>query len=280
MVSSDASTLAPPRAFLRWAGGKIWLVRRIASLFGDIEFNRYHEPFLGGGSFFFAVANGREAYLSDKSDALIEVYRTLRENHLRVIEFMRTLENTKEQYYTIRTKEFDCPFQRAGQFIYLNQTSFNGIYRVNLRGIYNVPYGNREKIFLDESVLKSAAIALEKTNLSAGDFENNLENIGEGDLVFIDPPYTVSHNQNGFIKYNKSLFSIEDQARLSIYISEVKRKKASYILTNAAHDKIREIFEMGDTCVEVRRASLVGGKKAERGQVSEYIFTNLKVRST
>jgi DNA adenine methylase len=95
--------------------------------------------------------------------------------------------------------------------------------------------------------------------------------------VFIDPPYTVSHNHNGFIKYNQSLFSLDDQHRLADYIRALRRKGACYILTNAAHTSIKEIFNLGDAHIEVARASLIGGKKADRGQTSEYIFTNLDI---
>ena len=196
---------------------------------------------------------------------------------MRVIESMRVLSNTEEEYYRVRAMVLDCRFDRAAQFIFLNQTSFNGLYRVNLKGKYNVPYGHRSKNFLDEGTLVAAASALQNCDISTSDFIDTLEYIGDGDLVFLDPPYTVSHNNNGFIKYNQSLFSIEDQYRLAEYIRNIKERGAKYILTNAAHSKIREIFDMGDACVELDRASLIGGKKAKRGSVKELLFTNLEI---
>ena len=163
----------------------------------------------------------------------------------------------------------------AARFIYLNHTSFNGIYRVNKNGDYNVPYGFRNVDYIEEEKIRSASSALQKANIFHGDFIDSLDNIKSGDLVFLDPPYTVSHNNNGFIKYNKTLFSLEDQIRLSKFIDSVKDKGAYYILTNAAHKIILEIFEKGDYCYELSRTSLIGGDKAKRGVVSEYIFTNI-----
>ncbi|RUV35982.1 Dam family site-specific DNA-(adenine-N6)-methyltransferase [Mesorhizobium sp. M7A.F.Ca.MR.148.00.0.0] len=209
-----------PRAFLRWAGGKSWLVRRFEDIFGPISFTRYHEPFLGGGSFFFAAATNVVSYLSDKNEALIETYQSIKDDCDSVIEQMRSYENTSDEYYRIRALKSEDRFERAAQFVYLNQTSFNGIYRVNLKGVYNVPYGSRTKKFLDENVIRSASKALSVAVLQSKDFAETIGDVAAGDLVFIDPPYTVSHNNNGFIKYNKSLFSIDDQGSFrAIWIS-------------------------------------------------------------
>lgn len=244
-------------------------------MLGNPVFQRYHEPFLGGGSFFFSLAAGRKAYLSDKNEALIETYESLRDNCEVIISHLGMFKNTKVDYYATRDQYFPTPAERAAQFIYLNQTSFNGIYRENLRGLYNVPYGNRTKPFLDQPALRAASSALRNAELKASDFAETLSNVRPGDLVFIDPPYTVSHNLNGFIKYNKTLFSLDDQYRLAQYIRDLRDIGAKYILTNAAHSKVREIFSFGDAIVEVQRASLVGGREAKRGQVSELLITNL-----
>lgn len=266
------------KPFLRWAGGKSWLARQSNDVFSQINFDRYHEPFLGGGSFYFSLTNASSAYLSDSNVALIEAYECIQQDHQKVIAAMQGFQNTEEDYYRIRALSPQCRFERAAQFVYLNQTSFNGIYRVNLRGQYNVPYGHRSKSFLDEKALEAASKALQVARLRACDFVETLDEVKAGDLVFLDPPYTVSHNHNGFIKYNQSLFSLEDQHRLAEYIVALREIGANYILTNAAHPKVKEIFEMGDTCLELSRANLIGGKKAKRGSVTEFLFTNLQVR--
>lgn len=263
--------------FLRWAGGKSWLVRRADELLGDLAFDRYHEPFLGGGAFFFGLGLTGKAFLSDANVELIETYQAVKDDVERVIDLMAGFTNEAQVYYDIRSKIPSCRFERAARFIYLNQTSYNGIYRVNLKGVYNVPFGGRSKPFLDAPTLRRAAVALEFAQLRAADFDASLEDILPGDFVFIDPPYTVSHNFNGFIKYNQALFSLDDQHRLSRFIDRVRAKGARYVLTNAAHAAIKEIFASDDHLIEVTRASLIGGRKAQRGQVSEYIFTNLEI---
>ncbi len=262
--------------FLRWAGGKNWLIKHLDKLLPKDGINQYFEPFLGGGSIFFAINPQRRAYLSDLNEDLIQTYLTLRESPESIINILEQFENNKEFYYKIREQQFEDPIKKAARFIYLNQTSFNGIYRVNLNGKYNVPYGFRTKNFLEKEKLISVSKRLKNTSLSHGDFSMIKRKVKEKDLIFLDPPYTVSHNDNGFIKYNQKLFSLKDQERLSKLIDYIKEKNAYYILTNAAHKKIEEIFNKGDYRYVKERASLVGGINAERGQIKEYIFTNIK----
>lgn len=124
--------------------------------------------------------------------------------------------------------------------------------------------------------IRSASEKLHNTRIEVGDFEVNKYPIKPKDLVFLDPPYTVSHNNNGFIQYNQNLFSLADQHRLKRFIEYIKHKGAYYILTNAAHETIREIFlTQGDRIVELQRNSLIGGRNAARAAISEYIFTNI-----
>ncbi|SDX55073.1 Dam family site-specific DNA-(adenine-N6)-methyltransferase [Paenibacillus sp. CF384] len=268
-------TVALAKPFLRWAGGKSWLIKSLQLILGETKINQYHEPFLGGGSIFFTLSPQKNSYLSDLNKELIETYQAIKDNPLQIIKILKTFENTEGFYYQKRSQILIDPFERAARFIYLNQTSFNGIYRVNLRGEYNVPFGFREKNFLEEDKLIAASKSLQFTTLLQGDFTCNKENINKGDLIFLDPPYTVSHNNNGFIKYNQKLFSLDDQKRLSNFIDYIKSQNAYYILTNAAHQIILEIFEKGDRRLELSRASLIGGENAKRERVSEYIFTNL-----
>ncbi|MGK7390812.1 MAG: DNA adenine methylase [Candidatus Cyclobacteriaceae bacterium M2_1C_046] len=262
------------KPFLRWAGGKNWLVKKLNNL-GPAQFNNYHEPFLGGGSFYFNLdTNNKECFLSDINESLINTYLQIRDNVEAVIELLATYENTEEFYYRIRSQLISEPIERAAQFIYLNQTSFNGIYRVNLKGIYNVPYGRRNKDFIQADTLRTASIKLEGVSLNTGEFDHGMRLVRTGDLVFLDPPYTITHNNNGFIRYNENLFSKADQHRLANFIEEIINIGAFYILTNAAHKIIGEIFHFNQPMV-LSRASLIGGKFAARGNYEEYLFTNL-----
>jgi len=260
--------------FLRWAGGKTWLVKHLSSILGNIQINHYHEPFLGGAAVFFALDLKKISYLSDSNAELIETYKAIKENPQEIIQVFQGFENSEEQYYQVRAMNPQGAIERAARFLYLNQTSYNGLYRVNRQGGYNVPYGFRETIYDSDKII-AASEKLKKTNISHGDFVVNKYKIQKGDLVFLDPPYTVSHNNNGFIEYNQTLFSLEDQYRLSKFIDYIKRKDAYYILTNAAHEAIREIFDKGDKRIELSRHSSIGGKDADRKKVTEYVFTNI-----
>jgi len=264
-----------PKPFLRWAGGKNWLIKHLKETLSDFPFRNYHEPFLGGASLFLFIRPQGNCYLSDLNPELIETYTIVRDNVEGLISELETYRNTKRFYYSIRDERYRSRIKNAARFIYLNQTSFNGIYRVNLDGVYNVPFGYRSKEFLDPDNLRLVSEALQDARLTDYDFYKSLKCIKKDDLVFLDPPYTVSHNNNGFIKYNQKLFSLNDQYRLAKFIRAVKKKGAFYILTNAAHSKVSEVFGEIDHYVELRRASLIGGVNAKRGKVSEFLFTNI-----
>ena len=265
------------KPFLRWAGGKTWFIDHLETLITGHTFTNYYEPFLGGGSIFFSLSvTDAVATLSDANKELIDTYTAIRDNVEEVVKFFATYENTAEFYYKLRAEEPTDPFERAARFIYLNHTSYNGLYRVNRKGKYNVPFGNRKSDTIDIDEIRKASVALAGTNLISGDFENRVDVIRRGTLVFLDPPYTVSHNDNGFIQYNQSIFSIEDQERLAQYIQYIMDQGAYFILTNAAHNAIREIFADCGRSMLVERQSLIGGKKAKRGLTSELVFTNIE----
>ncbi|HWM56028.1 MAG TPA: Dam family site-specific DNA-(adenine-N6)-methyltransferase [Solirubrobacterales bacterium] len=272
MVEASARVASP----LRWAGGKRWLIPKLNELIGDTEIGAYHEPFLGGASVFLGLGQFSQAYLSDTNAELIETFLAIRDHPKRVGDQARVYSNDESTYYEVRESVPSGKIARAARFLYLNHTSFNGIYRVNLAGVYNVPFGQgRTANIPTADRLREVSARLKKATLRVSDFPACIEQIRAGDLVFLDPPYTVAHNHNGFIKYNRRLFSFEDQARLSDLIDAIKERGAYYILANAAHDSIVELFDKGDTLIETSRRNAVGGTNAARGSVTEYLFTNL-----
>lgn len=274
MESNLTEIAVKHKPFLRWAGGKNWLLKDLYKFIPTNGFNNYIEPFLGGGSVFFHLQPDK-AFLSDLNSELTDTYYALKEYVEEIILELGSYKNTEEFYYKMRDTLPRTDIKRAARFIFLNQTSFNGIYRENLSGKYNVPYGHRTKNFLDEEILRKASKSLSNATINSRDFEQSINDINEGDLVFIDPPYTVTHNDNGFIKYNSKLFDLEAQYRLSAFVDQIKDRNAFYILTNAAHKDVKAIFTKdGDQIHTVSRASLIGGKKATRGQYKEFIFTN------
>ncbi len=262
--------------FVRWAGGKSWFIPHLSDLICSIDFNHFHEPFLGGAAVFLALEHKRKSYLSDINDDLINAYINTRDNPYAVLTLLLTYKNTENDYYRVRELTPDDPIERAARFIFLNQTSYNGLYRVNKDGGYNVPYGHRKNWHYDGQRILQASEKLKNSNIKCGDFECNKYLIKSHDLVFLDPPYTVSHNNNGFIEYNKNLFSLNDQERLCHFIEYIKHKDAYYILTNAAHPTIREIFGKEDSPIVYSRNCLIGGKNSKREKINEYIFTNIR----
>jgi len=262
------------KPFLRWAGGKRWLKKEISDLITINKYENYHEPFIGGGAILFHL-KPKKAFISDSNKELIDTYLAIKEDPITIIEKLKEFKKDKESYYKIRSEFFDNRFDKAAKFIFLNQLSFNGIYRVNANGGYNVPYGNRDHFQFDFENILLVSDFLKNVTIKHCDFEESLNNIKMGDLVFLDPPYTIAHNLNGFVQYNQKIFSLEDQYRLSQAINKIKEKDAFYILTNAAHAKVKEIFNKNDTIKEISRVSVVGGKNSLRGQYSEYLFTNL-----
>lgn len=266
------------KPFLRWAGGKNWLVR-IFDEFLPKEFNNYHEPFLGGGSIFISLKNrdkiNQKAYLSDSNKDLILTYNTIKKYPERLIEELSTFENTKEYYYECRSMNFDDEIQKAAQFIFLNRTSFNGIYRVNLEGKYNVPYGFKKyNQLFDFDNIKTLSESFKNCFFRNVDFQRNIYRINPGDLVFIDPPYTVAHENNGFVKYNQKIFAWEDQIRLREFLLKIDSMGAYYIMTNAHHKSIIDLFKKSGNFEILSRPSLIGGLGAKRTKYNEIILKN------
>lgn len=262
--------------FLRWAGGKAWLTNSVRNLIENLEFKNYYEPFLGGGAIFFSLNFTKTVYLSDINEELINAYTVVRDNPEPLIEIIQGYAYSEEEYYRVRALETVDNIERAVRFIYLNHTSYNGLYRVNRSGKYNVPYGRITSVY-DPQLILAASSKLQKVRLNCEDFAARKSKIRPGDLVFMDPPYSVSRkpNGNGFIAYNQDLFSLMEQYRLKEYIDHIKRKGAYYILTNSAHETIREIFDNGDRMITLQRNSVIGGKNSVRGKISEYLFTNI-----
>lgn len=275
MITEKKELIENSKPFLRWAGGKRWLIKHIESI-NNLKINNYFEPFLGGGSVFFNIPNYKKAYLSDLNSELIETYNCLKNNVDEVISILETFKNTEEEYYKIRGTSFDNVFERAAKFIYLNKTSYNGIYRVNKKGGFNVPYGFRKKDIdlVDVENLKNVSIKLKNVSIKCQDFDKISKSIKKGDFIFLDPPYTVAHENNGFIQYNQKIFSIEDQKRLSKLIEVIKEEEAFYILTNAKHNAILNIYNNIDKPIVLTRSSTVGGNGARREDFKEYIFSN------
>ena len=179
------------KSFLRWAGGKSWFIDYFANLTKNIQINHYHEPFLGGAAVFFSLQTNRRSYLSDLNEELVNAYISVRDNPMEVIEAVKRFGNGKDEYYRVRNLNLENEIEKAARFIYLNHTSYNGIYRVSKTGKYNVPYGKIDDWKINEQTILAASRKLRNTNIKCGDFTCNKKSIKPGDLFFLDPPYKL-----------------------------------------------------------------------------------------
>lgn len=264
--------------FLKWAGGKRWLTNRYAELL-PLQFERYFEPFLGGGAVFFHLQPD-DAVLADKNGDLINVYRQIKE---RWQELEKTLHrhqalHSKEYYYEERSRLRKSPLQRAAQFLYLNRTCWNGLYRVNLRGEFNVPIGTKSAVVLDTDNFEFTSTLLKNAQLKVSDFEKILDEAEKGDFAFIDPPYVTRHNFNGFVKYNEDLFSWADQERLVEVVKRAAKRGVKLLITNAAHNSIRQLYKGIGRHRDLDRASVLAADSANRGVTTEVaIMVNYEI---
>lgn len=256
--------------FLKWAGGKRWLVSQCIKYF-PAKYEKYIEPFLGSGAVFFAL-NPKQAILADVNPRLIETYIQIRDNHTYVEKLLRSHHraHSKEYYYNERGKKHpNSPAQRAAQFIYLNRTCWNGLYRVNKKGEFNVPQGTKSSVILDTDDFEAVSCALSSANLYAQDFSNTIALAGRGDFVYIDPPYTVKHKLNGFAKYNERIFCWEDQIRLRNDVVAAIERGALVAISNADHESITDLYRNIGVHKLVKRKSVIAAKARYRGDVEE-----------
>jgi DNA adenine methylase len=167
------------------------------------------------------------------------------------------------------------PVERAARLIYLTTLAFNGIYRVNRRGEFNVPYGGRAYPALgSDGWLRPYANALKAARLQTGDFQEVVATAVRGDLIYLDPPYTVAHSNNGFLRYNEHIFSWKDQQRLAALAAGLDRKGCIVIVSNAAHDSVRGLYRTF-RAVSASRRSLIAADPAHRRDTGELVFTNV-----
>ncbi len=274
-VSNVASKTSPPYPipriipFLKWPGGKRWLISNYSSLL-DVEFKRYVEPFLGGGAVFFHLAP-TTAVLSDINRDLIACYDLIKQNWQDVWCILKRHQRLHgpKYYYEERSCRHRTPEERAAQLIYLNRTCWNGLYRVNLNGQFNVPIGTKDSVLLDSDDFKSTSALLQGADLRVQDFEVTIGSAGLDDFIFVDPPYTVKHDHNGFLKYNETIFSWDDQKRLLNALLAAKSRGAKILLLNANHHSVQNLYRELGPRRTLTRNSVLSGDAAFRGLAKE-----------
>jgi DNA adenine methylase len=270
-MPSAQEELAP---FLKWAGGKRWFVNRYLGIIPN-DFGCYIEPFLGSGALFFAM-QPQKAVLSDLNADLVDTFEAIKENWRAVVSILQKFHqlHSKTFYYRVRQSRPRSEAARAARFIYLNRTCWNGLYRVNTRGQFNVPVGTKTNVLLNSDDFGRASALLKRASLVSCDFESVISRAQCGDLIFADPPYVTSHSQNGFLKYNENLFSWNDQVRLMECLRKASKDGAHILATNADTPSVRELYEKSFKIRAAIRPSIIAGSPGGRGLTSELIITS------
>lgn len=240
----DKKRTVQVKPILKWAGGKTQMLNDLLPKVPS-SYGKYIEPFFGGGAMFFAL-QPKNAIIADSNPELINMYREVAANIDEVIRYLRKYENTSEMFYAVREQEWtQLPkAEAAARTIFLNRTCFNGLYRVNKQGKFNVPYGKyaNPKI-CDEDGLKAASEALKKAEILCGDYLLVLDHYAQpGDFVFLDPPYLPISEYADFKRYTKEQFYEEDHVELAKIIMRLHERGCHIILTNSNHPLVHELY--------------------------------------
>lgn len=263
----------PTKPFLKWPGGKRWLVPYVRKLLRGKRFKRYFEPFLGGGALFFGLELSNVT-LSDINVDLVNTYlQVIRKPH-ELVRRIQEIPVNEETYLMVRLDSPQYKIDRAVRFLYLNRTAFGGIYRLNHKGVFNVPFGGGDRTpdcLWKDQLIVNASKALKEVTIVSKDFESLLIDAGKGDLIYCDPTYTVSHNNNGFLRYNERNFSWNDQQRLAKVCWEINKSGATVLVSNASHREIKKLYPTAEVHILKRTTRLCPDIKKRR-PTQEYLF--------
>jgi len=282
-LSPAAPVLSPPEArprpFVKWAGGKGQLLPHLQPWL-QARCSRYVEPFLGGGAVFFHLRPGR-ALLGDSNARLVETYEMVRDRPsdlMALLDQHQAHASNADYYYEVRSQQTEelSPTERAARFIFLNKTCYNGLYRVNRRGQFNVPFGRYRTPpqLYDQDVLTAASLALQGAVLACQDFAATLAQVAESDLVYLDPPYDPLSPTANFTGYTARAFGRSEQQRLAEAFAAADGRGARLVLNNSDTPFIRDLYP-SYRCIAVpglRRA--INSDATKRSGVTELVITN------
>jgi len=274
------------RPFIKWAGGKRQLLPELQSCV-PAHFERYIEPFVGGGALFFRLSNlplaalplaserKPRALLADVNQRLIRTYQGVRDAVDDVIALLRDCRHEAQFYYDMRERSIDecSDAEVAAWLIYLNKIGFNGLYRVNRQNRFNVPFGrHKNPTICDEPTLRACSRALAGVELQVADFEQVAERAEAGDLVYFDPPYVPLSVTSSFTRYTSDGFDVGDQVRLRDLALRLKRRGVHVLLSNSSADYVRELYQQDFELIEVSATRQVNSKASGRGAITELVI--------
>lgn len=278
-MMTEQRLIKPP---LKWVGGKRQLLPEINKYIPK-EIDTYFEPFLGGGAVFFELEPDK-AVINDYNSELINVYKTIKDDVEELIDYLRVHEvnNSKEYYYTVRAWDREEGYsersnvEKASRIIFMNKTGFNGMYRVNSKNQYNVPYGKyKNPAIVNEDVLRSVSAFLNDIDVTIlnDDFVEAVSNAKAGDFVYLDPPYVPLNETSAFTSYTNNGFNKEDQIRLRELCDDLDSRGVKFLLSNSNVPFIQEQYE--NYTIEIVGATrAINSKASKRGKVEEVLIRN------
>lgn len=263
---------------VKWVGGKRQLMFELLKNMPK-SYNRYFEPFIGGGALFFEL-QPEQAYISDMNEELINLYSVVRDNVYGLIDDLSKHEVSKEYFLEIRNidrtekyAEFS-DVERASRFIYLNRTCFNGMYRVNSQGQFNVPFGHyKNPRIIDENNLLNCSELLKKTEIKCADFSEILTNVKKGDFVYFDPPYVPLNETSSFTSYTKDGFDIDMQFKLRDVCDELDSMGIKFMLSNSDTKLVNELYANYEI-KKVFASRQINANADGRGKITEVLVRN------
>lgn len=304
ICKSEIMDRASVKPFIKWAGGKSELIEEIRKFYpvelgGNID--KYCEPFIGGGAVLFDILsnfNMNRIYISDINKELIETYKTIKEEVEDLIYLLKSFEREyipldvekRKEYFYLKRDTFNRYIENkernainlAALFIFLNRTCFNGLYRVNSRGLFNVPMGSyKNPKICDESNLREISKKLEKVEIVCSNYEKSIEFIDKNTFVYLDPPYRPISKTSSFTAYSKYRFGDEEQIELAKFFKKVSDKGAKVILSNSdprsvnANDDFFDELYSGFKINRILAKRKISANSLKRGKIGELLITNL-----
>lgn len=273
-----------PKPFVKWVGGKRQLLKqfRLLGLYPpetfDAEVAKYFEPFLGGGAVFFDLMPDK-AYLSDLNEELVTTYNVIKSDVEKLITSLQKHKNDKEYFLNIRAQDPKSLsyIDVASRFIYLNRTCFNGMYRVNSKGGFNVPYGKyNNPLICDSENLLRVSRALQQVEIKHQDYKETLKNAKKGDFIYLDPPYHPVSSTSSFTSYTKESFLEKEQLELRDTYAKLHKRGCFVMLSNSDTPFINEAYSKikGVKISKVQAGRAINSVGSKRGKVSEVLVTN------
>lgn len=263
---------------VKWVGGKRQLMFELLKNMPK-NYNRYFEPFIGGGALFFYLQPDN-AYISDMNEELINLYQVVRDNVDELVADLQKHDISKEYFMEIRnidrTEEYEnwSDVQKASRFIYLNRTCFNGMYRVNSKGEFNVPFGHyKNPRILDENNLINCSNLLQRTEIKHADFSEILKKVKKGDFVYFDPPYVPLSETSSFTSYTKDGFDMDMQFKLRDVCDELDSMGVKFLLSNSDTKLVNELYE-NYNIKKVFASRQINANADGRGKITEVLVRN------